>query len=318
MPDVLVVGSVNVDVVMRLPTIPRPGETIGNGELSRGLGGKGSNQAVAAARLGAHVQLVATVGDDDDGAFAVETLRREGVDCSLVTVTSGVATGVALVLVADDGENIVAVAPGANAQLQVPAGFAASLRRRRGVVLTCFEVPMPTVQAATAAGAECGWVVVVNPAPAVGALPTLPAGVTLTPNRHELEILSGAGDVPDAVRRLARATGCTVVATLGAQGSFLLYGDDPVLVDAVPVHAVDTTGAGDAFNGALAAALAADAPLDEAVRIATAVASYSTRALGAQAGYVTLPELRTLLGRPELLPALDTGSPSAQDISELS
>jgi ribokinase len=140
----------------------------------------------------------------------------------------------------------------------------------------------------------------------------------LTPNRHELEILSGAGDVPDAVRRLARTTGCTVVATLGAQGSFLLYGDDPVLVDAVPVHAVDTTGAGDAFNGALAAALAADAPLDEAVRIATAVASYSTRALGAQAGYVTLTELRTLLGRPELLPALDTGSPSAQGFSELS
>src|SRR5918911_3403391 len=166
-PRVVVVGSVNVDLVVRLPRLPRPGETVSDGTFTVTAGGKGGNQAVAAARLGADVVLVAALGDDDHGRTARDDLEREGVDTRLVT-TAPAATGVAVVLVDETGENLIAAAPGANALLSAEAVAAAlaGLPDGPAVVLACLEVPLPAVEAAAESAARRGWPFVLNPAPA--------------------------------------------------------------------------------------------------------------------------------------------------------
>src|SRR4051794_4919070 len=281
--DVYVVGSVNLDLVVRAATLPGPGETVTGGTFERHGGGKSANQAVAAARQGATVRMVGAVGTDDLGDEAVADLAGEGVDVSAVARVPA-ATGVAVIVVDEAGENQIAVASGANAELAPDAVEAALAGAEAGGgALLGLEVPdAPGLGAARAARAA-GPHVVLNPAPA-RALPVelLAAGPVLTPNEPEAAALSGEPDPEAAARALAARTGAPVVVTIGSRGALLADGDALERIPAPEVEAVDTTGAGDAFNGALAAALAGGAELAEAVRAAVAAAADSVRRPGAR------------------------------------
>jgi ribokinase len=280
---VIVVGSVNADLVVRAVRLPAPGETVTGGRFSRHGGGKGANQAVAAARLGAHVAMVGAVGDDDLGQEALALLEHEGIDVSAVARLDA-PTGVALIAVDAEGENQIAVASGANAELD-PAAVERTVRGAgtgTAAVLLSQEVP----EAAVLAGVRAArGPVVLNPAP-VRALPAELAalGPILTPNAGEARELSGEEEPETAARALAERTGAPVVVTLGARGVLLLQDGEAERLPAPRVEAVDTTGAGDAFTGALASELAAGADIRAAARFATAAAALSTQAAGAREG----------------------------------
>ena len=279
---VIVVGSINADLVVTVERLPGPGETVAGGEFSRHGGGKGANQAVAAARMGARVTLVGAVGDDDFGAEALETLAAEGIDISAVARLAGVATGVALIAVSADGENQIAVASGANAALDPDVVAAAVRAAGDGLVLVNHEVS----EAVVLAGARAALgTIVLNPAPArplAGELCALRP--LLSPNSSEAAEISGLRDPEVGARALAERTGAPVLVTIGAEGVLLLDGDRAERLPAPAVDVVDTTGAGDTFNGALAAELAAGADLRAAAELAVAAASLSTRAPGARDG----------------------------------
>jgi ribokinase len=284
MARVVVVGSVNVDLVVSVGQLPRAGETVAGGTFARHGGGKGANQAVAAARAGAEVAMVGAVGDDEMGHEALEELAGEGIDTTHVARLDGVPTGVALIVVDEAGENQIAVASGANAALDTPAverGLAALLDSRDGLVLLGNEVPEAAVAAGLRAARAAGWQVVLNPAPARPAGADL-GGVVLTPNADEARTLAAEADVEAAARVLAARTSAPVLVTLGADGALLLDSDELQRHPAPPVSVVDTTGAGDTVNGALAAELAAGRPLTDAVRFALAAAALSTTAAGAR------------------------------------
>jgi ribokinase len=298
-PAVVVVGSVNVDLVVSVPRLPAPGETVIGGRFWRAPGGKGGNQAAAAARLGARTWLVGCVGDDDFGREARAGLGEAGVDTSLLATGRG-PTGVAAVVVDPAGENAIAVASGANQELDpnMVRAACASIPTADAVVLACLEVPDAAVLAAAKIAAARGWPFVLNPAPARPlASELLGRCAVLTPNHHEVTALSRSS-VPDLLASGVEA----VVVTRGAQGADLYRPDQPVLHQPpFTVSVLDTTGAGDAFSAALAWALARGQSLEEAVRVAAAVGALSTRAVGARA---SLPDRRTLerflaTGRPE-------------------
>jgi ribokinase len=278
---VVVVGSVNADLVVSVPQLPRAGETVTGGTFARHGGGKGANQAVAAARAGARVALVAAVGADDLGDEALRDLTAEGVDVAAVQRLEDVATGVAAIVVDERGENQIAVASGANAALtgDAVAQALARLLTGEGVVLLGHEVPPEAVRAGAQAARAAGWRAILNPAPARPLMDGL-EGVILTPNAEEARRLSGESTPEAAARALNARTGAPVLITLGSEGALL----DGECFPAPPVDVVDTTGAGDAVNGALAARLAAGDPLREAVVFALAAASLSTRVAGARAG----------------------------------
>jgi ribokinase len=292
---VVVVGSVNADLVMTVPALPGPGETVTGGTFARHGGGKGANQAVAAARLGADVAFVGAVGDDDLGVAALEQLAGEGIDVSAVVRLPGAATGVALIIVDRDGENSIAVASGANAELAadaVEAALGRLLSGDGGVVLLGHEVPDGAVLAGARAARAAGWRAVLNPAPAR----PLPAELValaplLTPNASEAAALAGEADPEAAAAALAARTGAPVLVTLGRRGALLLDGERRERIAAPSVDVVDSTGAGDALNGALAAELAAGRALPEAARTAVAAASLSTRRAGAREGMPGRDEL---------------------------
>jgi len=285
---VVVVGSVNADLVVAVDALPAPGETVAGGRFARWGGGKGANQAVAAARLGASVTLVGAVGDDPFGDDALRELAAEGIDVSAVARVNA-PTGVALIVVDASGENQIAVASGANAEVSVPA---ASLGD--AIVLLGHEVP----DAAIAAGADRGGRVILNPAPAREIDPcVLAARPILTPNASEAAQLTGEREPEAAARALAAKTGAPVLVTLGADGALLLDGD----IERIPaprVDVVDTTGAGDTVNGALAAELASGRELREAVRFALAAAALSTTAEGARGGMPRRDEVERWLSSP--------------------
>jgi ribokinase len=287
---VLVVGSVNVDLVVTVPSLPRAGETVAGGRFARHGGGKSANQAVAAARFGADVALVAAVGDDEFGTAALDELAAEGVDVTHVARLAGVPTGVAAIVVDAGGENQVAVASGANAALdgaRVTAALDTLAPAAGDVVLVCFEVSDAVVAAAL--GARGGAAVVLNPAPArpLGAV----AGALLTPNAGEAAALTGEEDPARAAAVLHARTGAPVLVTVGARGALLLTDGavPPLELPARPADVVDTTGAGDALNGALAAGLARGLPVEAAAREAVAAASASTTVAGARAGMPRRP-----------------------------
>ena len=318
---VVVVGSVNADLVVSVSRLPRAGETVSGGTFARHGGGKGANQAVAAARLGARVAFVGAGGADDLGDEALRELEAEGVDVAAVARLDGVATGVAAIVVDERGENQIAVASGANAalgagdvtraleRLLAPAadghaggdndaaggpGRAATgdddAAGGRGVVLLGHEVPAAVVVAGIAGARSAGWTLVLNPAPA-RALPEDVAGAILTPNADEARELAAEDGVEAAARALAARTGAPVLVTLGAEGALLLDGDRLERLPAPAVEVVDTTGAGDTVNGALAAELAAGRPLRDAVKLALTAAALSTRAPGARSGMPRRDEL---------------------------
>ena len=285
---VVVVGSVNADLVVAVDALPAPGETVAGGRFARWGGGKGANQAVAAARLGASVTLVGAVGDDPFGDDALRELAAEGIDVSAVARVNA-PTGVALIVVDASGENQIAVASGANAEVSVPAAPLGD-----AIVLLGHEVP----DAAIAAGADRGGRVILNPAPAREIDPcVLAARPILTPNASEAAQLTGEREPEAAARALAAKTGAPVLVTLGADGALLLDGD----IERIPaprVDVVDTTGAGDTVNGALAAELASGRELREAVRFALAAAALSTTAEGARGGMPRRDEVQRWLSSP--------------------
>jgi ribokinase len=270
---VVVVGSVNVDLVVTVDRLPAPGETVTGGTFAIHHGGKGANQAVAAARAGAPVTMIGAVGDDDNGVAARAVLAAEGVDTALIRVLPGEMTGVALIAVDRAGANQIAVASGANHRFdglpQLPQG--------EGVLLVGFEVVDAVVAEAVAVARGRGWPIIVNPAPARELPAALRAsGAILVPNDGEAALLGG-----DA-RALAAVTGGPVVVTMGADGARLIDGDRDVRVAAPEVVAVDTTGAGDVFAGVLAASLADGLELEAAVRRAVAAASRAVTVPGAR------------------------------------
>jgi ribokinase len=292
--DVAVVGSVNLDLIVRVERHPAPGETVLGGDYVSLPGGKGANQAVAAARLGRQVAIVGRVGADDHGRRLRATLRAEGVDSRLLADDPEAPTGLALIAVAGDGENTIVVSPGANGRVG-PGDIARAgdVLERAAVTLVQHEIPEPAVAAAVHAA---GGMVVLNPAPARTVDPRVLARVdVLVPNRTELAVLAGApmpAGPNDAASLAARVHGPrTVVVTLGAEGALVLTGARVEHVPAPAVAVVDTTGAGDAFCGALADALAGGADVVEAVRWGVRVAAASVTHPGAQAGMPTRAEL---------------------------
>jgi ribokinase len=275
---IAIVGSINLDVVVEVERHPVPGETVLGGDRLELPGGKGANQAVAAARLGADVVFVGRVGDDDAGRRLRDGLAAECVDVTHVRVDPSAPTGMALIAVDGAGENTIVVSSGANARVSAADVEAASeVLARAAVTLVQHEVPSDAVAAALAVG---GGTVVLNPAPA---RPVVAPVDVLVPNRGELEALAGrAGDPVELARSLDAAR--AVVVTLGSEGAVVIEGERVDRIPAPRVDVVDTTGAGDAFCGALAQALDAGADLVEAARWATRAAAASVTKPGAQGG----------------------------------
>lgn len=299
---VIVVGSINVDVVVRVARLPAPGETIAGGELERHGGGKGANQAVAAARAGARVHMIGAVGDDDFGRAALDELTGEGIDCSGVAVLGRAATGVAAITVDAAGENQIAVASGANRALaaeQVADALRALTPGADAVLLMNFELEdEPLAAAAQWAVRERLAHIIVNPAPARPLSDALLAAhPVVTPNAGELRALIDGATEAAAVE-LAGISGAPVIVTLGAEGALVAPGpgEPPRRIPAPDVRAVDTTGAGDAFNGALAAALAQGSGLRDAATRAVAAASASVQGRGARGGMPTRAEIDAIDG----------------------
>ncbi|MEN3360653.1 MAG: ribokinase [Mycobacteriales bacterium] len=293
---VVVLGSCNLDLVLPVERIPGPGETMLAAGLSRVPGGKGANQAVAAARAGVDCRIVGAVGRDDAGRLLRSALAESTVDVSALRELD-VPTGLAVVTVAADGENAIVVAAGANAEL-APL-LAAELASIAGaaVLLVQLEVPVDAVRAGAAAARRAGALVLLNAAPA-RPLPVDLLGLVdlLVVNEHEAAALAGLpGADPDhAAQRLARTVPAVVV-TLGAAGSlYRTAGGHTERVPAVPARVVDTTGAGDTFCGVLAAELAAGRPVGPAIRWASAAASLAVEAAGA---VPSIPDRAAIAGR---------------------
>jgi ribokinase len=294
----VVVGSSNMDLVVRSPRIPVPGETILGGDFLMVPGGKGANQAVAAARLGAQAVLVARLGDDLFGRKSLENFRAEGLDTRHVTLTRDTPSGVALITVDTAGNNAIVVAPGANARLS-PADVrrAESDIRSAGAVVAQLEVPLPTVQCAAELAREAGVPFILNPAPGQILTPALLAMVAvLTPNETEAQILTGvevvdADSARQAAEKLRNLGVQAVIVTMGAQGFLLADGRGRELVAALKVNVVDTTAAGDAFTGGLAVALGQGRSLRDAALLANRVAALSVTRRGAQPSMPTSREV---------------------------
>jgi ribokinase len=298
-PRIVVVGSVNADMVVKGQRIPAPGETVTGGRFVMAAGGKGANQAVAAARLGASVALVAKVGQDMFGDQAIENYQKEGIDVSFVFRDPASATGVALIMVDQQGENLISVASGANHALTPEEVQRADEPiRSADIVMLQLEVPMDVVACAAHLAARAGVPVILNPAPAAALSDELLAQVSyLTPNESEAQALTGVAVRDEASARAAAEQLLqkgvrNVVITLGAKGALAASPGQAVLVPGYRVKALDTTAAGDAFNGGLACALAQGRPLEEAVREASLVAAFAVTRLGAQPSLPTVEELR--------------------------
>jgi ribokinase len=284
--SVVVIGAINVDLVVSGAPLPEPGQTVTGGVFAEHHGGKGGNQAVAAARSlgGTGVVMVGSVGNDALGHDALDALRAEGVATS-VAMRPGVPTGVALICVGQDGENQIAVAPGANAELtagDVTSAFGQVTEI--AVVLASLEVSHGAVRAAAAWCSEHDVPFVLNPAPSQAWAADVAAHAAyVTPNEHELEALGSLGG--DVV----------VVETRGAEGVVIRRGEDEEKIEAPTVEAVDTTGAGDCFNGVFAAGLAEGLEVRTAAERAAAAAAISVTKVGAREGMPTRAELDAFL-----------------------
>ena len=288
----LVVGSINVDLVVSVAVLPGRGETVAGGLFAQHQGGKGANQAVAAARMGARVAFVGAVGPDDYGRAALDELRAEGIDVSRITISSLTAesTGIALIIVDGRGQNQIAVASGANAR--VDGRFVSKALRDSpvagSVLLSNFEVRDDAVVAGAQFGAASGMTLLVNPAPARAIASELIAlRPILIPNELEAEALTGERDPVAAGRLLAARTGNTVIVTIGARGAVIVTTSAVEHIPVPYVEVLDTTGAGDTFCGALAAEIAAGSDLSTAARVAVRAASLSTTARGARGAMPT-------------------------------
>lgn len=298
-PKIVVIGSSNTDMVVKVPHIPAPGETIlGTGFMTIS-GGKGANQAVAAARAGADVTFIACVSDDSFGKQAVENYQADGIDTSCIKIQSGTHSGIALINVAEDGENSISVAPGANSYLfpEDIHGFEAAFDGAK-VVLAQLEIPIETVEAAAEVAHAKGIPFILNPAPGTVIPESLLSKVTIiSPNETEAAIITSQKDfsekdIPEMAGELFEKEGLTVILTLGSKGVYLKTFDFEGIIPGYKVKAVDTTAAGDVFNGALAAALAGEMELNDAVDFAQRAAAISVTRMGAQPSAPTLDEIQ--------------------------
>lgn len=295
---IVVVGSSNTDMVVKVPHIPAPGETVLGSELLTIPGGKGANQAVSAARVGGDVVFIACVSDDTFGTESIENYKKDNIDTSFIKVKPGMHSGVALINVAKDGENSIAVAPGANSHL-LP-GDIANARDAfagAGIVLAQLEIPLETVDAVASLAGEHKIPMILNPAPGA----SLPAELLgkidiITPNETEAALLTGTREVNDdtvpAMARELHNLGIeTVIITLGNKGVYLLNSAFQGMIPGYGVKAVDTTAAGDVFNGALASALSQRKTVREAIDFAQRAAAISVTRMGAQPSAPKLNEI---------------------------
>ncbi len=287
---IYVIGSSNTDMVVKSDRLPKPGETIIGGTFFMNAGGKGANQAVAAARLGGRVTFIANVGNDLFGQQAIAHFRTEGINTQFVTTDPQLPSGVALINVNKRGENSITVAPGANGQLQfekVEIGL--NDATASSIILIQLEIPLATVEMAIRQSTGKGHRVILNPAPAQKIRKEMLKDVFLiTPNESEAQQLTGIKvttrkSMEKSAEKLLGLGVANVIITLGAKGAYLHTPDMKEIIPAPKVKAVDTTGAGDCFNGALAVALSKGSPMIKAVVFAVKAASVSVTRKGAQA-----------------------------------
>ncbi len=300
-PKIVVVGSANTDMVVKVPHLLQPGETLLGSQFMMARGGKGANQAVAAPRLGGEVAFIARLGRDNFGRDSAAAYREEGIDTSFIAWDDEAPSGVALIMVNEKAENIIAVVPGANGRLS-PGDICTAEPSIIGAycMLLQLEIPLETVEMAVRLAKKHGVRVILNPAPAV----PLPRAIldcvdVITPNESEAAILLGADfdprseqGVPDLFNQLKVPA---LVMTLGGRGALLYEGKQAAAVATYPVKPIDTTAAGDAFNGALAVALGRGEDLESAVRFANAVGALSTTRMGAQPSLPTMAEVDAFL-----------------------
>ncbi|WP_130863047.1 ribokinase [Bacilliculturomica massiliensis] len=295
---IAVVGSLNMDLVVSTPNIPRPGETVMGRDFKQVPGGKGGNQAAAAAKLGGDVKMIGCVGEDDMGRVLKASLERDGVDVRTVREVSGTSTGIAAIAVGDSGDNSITVAPGANYSLT-----AGDIEASRGliaeadVLLTQLEIPMQAVEKALRFAKEAGNMTILNPAPASAlSVEIMKCTDILTPNETELEILSGCPadteeNIREAGRKLIFAGVGELIVTLGGSGCMHITRDGARHYPAYEVTAVDTTAAGDSFNGALAVCLDRGMSVEDAIAFAMKVGAMTVTKEGAQTSLPALAEV---------------------------
>lgn len=293
---VVVVGSLNADLTVRVERFPQPGETLHGSELVVAPGGKSSNQAAAAAALGSAVRLVGAVGDDDHGTFLLTRARDAGVDVGGVRRLPDHATGTAMIVVDGSGENTIIVSPGANGAFAPDLIDAAELADA-AVLCLCLEVPVEAVLAAARAGREAGATVVLNVSPYASVGPDLLALTDiLLVNRSEAALLLGVHTLPEDPSGWPELPVARAVVTLGGDGAVVIDrtapdGERSTPIAPTAVEVVDTTGSGDAFTGALAHRLAAGDPLVDAARVAAHAGALAATRPGAQSSYTALADL---------------------------
>lgn len=289
MADIVVVGSLNMDLVVKVAQMPVPGQTVAGGDLQTICGGKGANQAAAAAKLGSQVAMVGRVGEDAFGRRLVDNLLEFGVDVGHLRQDAGSVTGTAVIVVEESGENSIVISAGANGRVGAQDVLdAEDLIRQARLVLLQFEVPVETVEQVIHLSAKHGVQVILNPAPAHSLSPEILSKVEfLVPNESEARILTGiqVSDLPSAeraARELLSAGVRVVILTLGEKGALLATTQETIHIPAWPVKAVDTTAAGDAFIGGLASALLKDYSLKDAVCFANCAGALAATRFGAQ------------------------------------
>ncbi len=302
MPRVVVIGSANIDLTVKVERLPHPGETVSRGEFYTSFGGKGANQAVAAHRAGAEVRFMAKVGRDQNGDAIIENLKELGISSEWVLRDELRPSGVAIIMVDGRGNNAIAVASGSNWNLTQEEILRAEPHIAWGqVLLAQLEIPLPAVKEALRVAKAHGLVTVLNPAPA-HPLPkeVLSLADVLTPNEVEAASLAGievhtADEANRAAGRLLESGAKQVIVTLGKEGCCWVQKDRVGIFPSFPVRAIDSTAAGDAFNGALACAVAEGLPMEEAIRFGSAAGAIAVTRRGAQDSLPTKGEIRELL-----------------------
>jgi len=299
MPDILVVGSLNADLVVRTPRFPHPGETTSGGDLQVIPGGKGANQAVAAARHGASVSMLGRVGEDKFGNFLLENLKSNNVDSRLVQRDDS-STGTAIIVVNSNGQNIIVLSAGANGKVNDADVNKVSFSDYK-LLLLQLEIPTPTVLSAAQRAHESGLRVILNPAPAKE-LPNelISLADFLIPNETELSLLTGLSvndmnSTEQAAQALLAAGAKNVIVTLGSKGALIVTDSQVTHIETYKVNVVDTTAAGDAFIGGFATALLQDKSLEQAVRYGCACGALATTKLGAQPSLPTKEEVEKFI-----------------------
>lgn len=300
---ILVIGSSNTDFSLKVKSLPKPGETVLGSGFAVQAGGKGANQAVAAARLGSDVKFFCKVGEDNNGRAALEAYRKEGIGDEFFLVDKETPSGAAMIFIDSGGENIIAVASGANCKMSPSDIDRIGSFSDYDIVLTQLEIPVETVAGVCGRAHNEGALVVLNPAPARPLSPDILGNVDiLTPNETEAQILTGVKidteeDARNACKVLCDAGVKSVVVTLGGKGAYVYSESTKELVPAFKVDPVDTTAAGDVFNGALCTALSEGCSLLSAVRFATAASAIAVTRRGAQDSAPTRDSVDSFLNK---------------------